>query len=185
MEAGHQNISLPPTSPSAFIAFVQSRVRDGASMVEWDDVCSGRGLQLAYEWCSRSSDTAVASESALESTSQPAGAPTLVSAADVAAAWKSNAVAAQAMLLHYELIMRFAANFCVVTQAEAVVFAGDNQSANAEFVLAHSAQLHAAFVDHSMDRVAFLSRVKVWTQRRAIPLSLMGTMGVAVSIGSK
>ena len=98
-----------------FLSFARARTRAGDdASVEWDDVCSGRGLVLAYAWCREREGSATT-------------APELSDAADIGSSWRTNETARAALLLYYEIIMRFSANMCIAVQAFGLVFAGDNQ----------------------------------------------------------
>ena len=66
-----------------------------------------------------------------------------------------------------------------------MVLAGGNQQKNADFVLSHAAQLQAVFLDHSMDRANFLSRVRVWAQVEPAELSMDGALGVARTLAPR
>ena len=55
---------------------------------------------------------------------------------------------------------------------------------NHGFVSSHASQLQHWFLDHSMDRLHFLSRIKVWTQSAPADLGLLGRYGVAVGSAS-
>jgi hypothetical protein len=98
----------------AFLRFATASTRGGVYPMEWDDLCSGRGVEAAYRWCSLSATSASTSTGASTSTSTTE--PPLTTAGDIAAAWRSNPTAEAALLLHYDFVMRFAANLCVVVQ---------------------------------------------------------------------
>lgn len=101
MEAGHQIISIMPDDLSALVKDAGLTLRDpsGTFPAEWDDLCSGRGLEFVYGWCVRNSGTEAPS----------------YTASDVAARWASDPLCEAAMLLHYRLIMRFTANFVITS----------------------------------------------------------------------
>jgi hypothetical protein len=116
LEVGHQTITAMPHL-SGFLEFARKRVRGGTdSAVEWDDVCSGRGLVIAYQYLRES-----------EGECTQTAAPALDDAGAIASCWTSNPTAERALCIYYDVIMRFAANLCIGIQAQGLVFAGDNQ----------------------------------------------------------
>lgn len=158
-EFGHSNVARIDGEHE----FMSAYERDLGRIVEWDDLCSGRGLERCYAWELRHAHEA--SESKRD-------------AAFVATSWHDEAAAKKAMLRFYGFVLRFAQCMCCAFQPKGVLLCGDNQVANDDFVVAHAAELREIFVDHGMERLGWLSSVCVLRQCRPFAVNQEGVARV-------
>ena len=108
LEAGHQTVTSLPKH-AAFLDAAAVALRDGGKYpVEWDDLCSGRGLEFAYVWCKSQAE------------SRPVASTVGLSAKEIGSSWSTDAIAEAALLLHYEMVLRFTANLVITAQVGGV-----------------------------------------------------------------
>eukprot|EP01107_Rhizomastix_libera_P000482 TRINITY_DN1087_c0_g1_i3.p1 TRINITY_DN1087_c0_g1~~TRINITY_DN1087_c0_g1_i3.p1 ORF type:complete len:364 (-),score=87.39 TRINITY_DN1087_c0_g1_i3:114-1205(-) len=140
MEVGHTLIY--PYGPrhknakddESLCAFASETLYEGVHGVEFEDICSGRGLVLAYRWVLKKEGKDSTISITAEEVSQLAN--------------KGDKEATRAMLEHYRMLIRTAQNMCVALQAKGVILSGDNQVHNKDFVLSHIAELQEEFLQH-------------------------------------
>ena len=161
LEFGHTPVpSQPEGSPHARVlrAFGKKLGRD----VEYDDVCSGRGLQQAFATLSSTESSPEAAEIASRASN-------------------GDAAALAALQVHYDFTLIFAANLTMGFMATHVVLAGDNVVANSAFLRKANDRLRRTMLSHSMERLGFMSRAAVLKQTAFVNLNLIGAAFAANS----
>uniref|UniRef100_A0A384E136 Glucokinase n=2 Tax=Naegleria fowleri TaxID=5763 RepID=A0A384E136_NAEFO len=127
LEAGHVHIATPGVNSEHFkeererIEFLSQKIYGGAYPIEYEDICSGRGLEFCYEFEIRNDPNAVRK-----------------TASQIAESYSTDTYARQAMITHYRYLMKAAQNIAVlIPTCRGVFFAGDNQVFNEDFFKEH------------------------------------------------
>jgi len=170
-ENGH--VSLTPYGPShpsydeekQLIGFLSQKVYNGQHSIEWEDICSGRGLGWCYEFATRNVPNAE-KLSAFEV---------------VQKALASDELAKKALFLHYKYLFRVAQQQCIGLIAQGVFLAGDNQAANDPFVAQHIEEYKTEFLNHS--KRDWIEQVPVYRQTKSYNLNLLGCLHNAAKRG--
>ncbi|KAH3763056.1 Glucokinase 1 [Pelomyxa schiedti] len=171
-EIGHTLVtSFGPTHPehatdTALTEWLSTKLYMGRHGIEFEDICSGRGLEWAYEWVITSHNA-----TGLE-TRLPAAA-----IAERGSAETPCLYAREALWLHYKYLFRVAQNTCVGVQTKGVILAGDNQVNNHKFVRSNVAQLQEQFLTHP--KKGWLSGIPVVQQETKINVNLVGALYMA------
>jgi glucokinase len=124
--------------------------------VEYDDTCTGRGLEFAYRFHSGGQRKSAAEVSALSKA--------------------GDATAIKAMSTYHHQIMIFCSQLVMGFQPTLVVLTGDNVINNAHFFTsaAHVQDMRKHLLSHSMERMGFMSRSAVAVQVHRQNLNMVG-----------
>jgi glucokinase len=139
LEFGHTSVQSVSDD-----AFLQKHRAELGRSVEYDDVCSGRGLERLY-----------VSEGAK----------------------RGDAPCVAAMAAYNRLLMRFCSELTMGFVAGSVVLCGDNVVKNGFAYSDGNASvqgMRAAYMEHAMERMGFMSRVTVMRQAETVNLNLVG-----------
>jgi glucokinase len=170
LEAGHALVNeLGSTSNESkedrdVIAFISQKLYGSKTTIEFEDICSGRGLVNVYEWTVKDTPDAAKGLKAQDVVARATASP-------------PDANALKAMGIHYKFLMRVAQTLCVITQAKGVLLAGDNQVNNLSFVSSYSDHLKQEFLNHV--KVAWLNPVSIYTQKASFSFNLAGAVNAA------
>jgi len=162
MEAGHIFITELGTSAehysreSEMIRYISNKLYGNQHTIEFEDICSGRGIGYVYEF--------------LTGESKRAG-----EIADLANSGNENAKLSITYVYRY--LIRNAQNLSIFSQAKNIFLSGDNQVHNMPIVMNIKDQLHAEFLNHI--KQGWLTDVNVWTQSVEANLNLFGTFYLA------
>eukprot|EP00760_Papus_ankaliazontas_P010466 PhM_4_TR14282/c0_g1_i1/m.86266/K00845/glk; glucokinase len=144
------------------------------TLLEWDDVVSGRGLVAAYAFYAGRRGGVSRSDK------------TLLSAAEIATKALSGEceTCVRAMTSHYELMFHFASEMVSGFVAVGAILCGDNIVNNLPFLQRPSvaAHLKRVFHSHPMDRYHFQSNSVVLVQTKKVNMNLLGCIGVAATL---
>ena len=163
LEFGHTHIST--FKHPALMASLVSTLGRGNHPVEFDDVCTGRGLEHIFK---------LTQSSAIGAKTDGSGT---VSAPLISRAAASGDMdATMAFTIKYGLLMNLASQLSMGFVPDTVVIAGDNAVRHKFFLgdTRHAAQLKAEFLSHTMERLGFMSRVQVVRQDVEMNLNLIG-----------
>ena len=166
LEFGHTNIATK--HDHAFLARYERAMARGSFLPEYDDLCTGRGLQALYaDECGGATQPA----------DKDAGAI-------VALAREGDAKARRALLRYFKFLMVFSGHMVMGMQAFCVVLCGDNVVHNGFFLAedANATALKAELLDHSSERMGFLSRASVVRQTVSLNLNLVGCAQSALTM---
>jgi glucokinase len=161
----------------ALMEYVSQELYGGAKAMEWEDVCSGRGLELTHRWlCSRQPDAAC------ESGASGADAKSAVTAKAIAERAGEDATCREAMRFHYRFLMRAAQQLAILTQCRGVILAGDNQFHNDAIVRGLSAELRETFLHHP--HAEWLADVAIYVPQGVMNMNIHGAMHVAYQMAT-
>eukprot|EP00727_Mastigamoeba_balamuthi_P006943 m51a1_g287 putative glucokinase (373) ;mRNA; r:330668-332148 len=171
MEIGHVLLpSLGTATPSyaadeSLIKYLGEKLYNGKHGVEYEDICSGRGLVAVYAWLLTTGKSA----------------PALDDAGKIAhAAANGDAVAREAVFIHYKFLFRCAQNTCVGLQTKGVLLAGDNQVKNRAMVKSMAEGLREEFHRHpKADK--WVAPVPVFSQLHKVNTNMIGALHVAAN----
>jgi len=173
LETGHLTVTtVGPNEPGyaqevQFLEWLSQKIYGGRHAVEWEDICSGRGLQSCYQYMVRndaSSDKTLSSEIIAKRAVEEVHDPHCRSA----------------LFLHYKFLFRTAQELCVGLNCKSFFLTGDNQISNNPFVKTMCEELLAEFRNHPKrhwieDNVCF-------RQTRRTELNLRGALYSARAI---
>jgi len=143
------------------IQHVSDYYYDGTHAPEYEDICSGRGLCLTYQFMKQKFDN---EKIPIEK----------IDAGNVAElARQGDKAARQALTWHYILFLRAAKAVATSLTCDSVVMALDNQVKNSWFVSAISDQLKDEF--YHWIRPDWLTGIRVYTQKEVLNFNLLGT----------
>lgn len=155
LEMGHT--SVQSETERDFTAAYAQEMKRGPYAPEYDDVCSGRGLERLYRYvCNASKSAKEISELARRGDTQ----------------------AMEAVRLYNKFLMRFLSQMAIGFVPRTMVLCGDNAVHN-DFYYANPAELEASrkvFLDHSTERMGFMSRVTVMRQKQLGNFNLLGCL---------
>ena len=132
------------------LQFAGRELYGGKFSIEYEDLVSGRGVLLLYNWIAKRHPEAPAltetgqgtdashSLALLRGLTQCRGGTRVV--AKNACSDPPCPYAAKALLLHYEYLMRCAQNLSIGLNSKGIFLAGDNQVANRNFVFKYACQ---------------------------------------------
>ena len=157
LEFGHTNVQSASEGE-----FLKDYGKQLGRDVEYDDVCSGRGLEQLYKYVVRTAEQKSLVLSAQEiSEGAKRGDPTSL----------------RALELYNRLLMRFCSQLTMGFVAGSIVLCGDNVVKNS-FSYSDGAPsvaaMQVAFLQHSMERMGFMSRATVIRQAESVNLNLVG-----------
>ncbi len=164
LEFGHTHISTFKHH-ILMSSFVQKLGR-GNHPVEFDDVCTGRGLEHIHSVTLSSGDTGAGVPSSVKMT-----APKIS-----ALAKDGDIMAMSSFSIMYAILMNLASQLAMGFVPHSVIIAGDN-AVRHDFFLSNPQQLEIlkkAFHAHTMERMGFMSRVQVARQSKEMNLNLIG-----------
>jgi len=162
MEAGHIFITELGSANQHYakeremIEFVSNMLYKNEHSIEFEDICSGRGIGYVYKWL----------------TGEDKEAGEIVQKAEEKDA---NALATIAYV--YRFLIRDAQNLCIFSQAKSVFLSGDNQVRNLQFVLDIKDLLGEEFLNHV--KREWLTSVDVWTQHKDANFNMFGALYLA------
>eukprot|EP01080_Neovahlkampfia_damariscottae_P003442 gene3442-6091_t len=136
--------------------------------IEFEDICSGRGLQSCYEFEILEQENEKKLNSG-ESKSKLNITYLLVAKASL----EGNKYAFEAMMAHYRYLMKAAQNISIMTVCKGVFFAGDNQVSNEEFFSKNAKYLASQFTGHV--KSDWLEKMDAYRQIEMFNLNLCGT----------
>ncbi|KAH3756332.1 Glucokinase 1 [Pelomyxa schiedti] len=171
-EIGHTLLtSFGPSHPeytadTSLANFLSTKLYEGRHGVEFEDICSGRGLEWAYEWVVASHRVADVE-------------PKLTAAkvAERGSAEPPCPYAREALWTHYKYLLRVAQNTCIGVQTKGVILAGDNQVSNHSFVRSYVTQLQEQFMNHP--KKAWLNGIPVVQQEIKVNINMIGAIYMA------
>jgi len=164
LEAGHALIGMEGTAREDHkksvqrFEYISEQVWNSKHGIEYEDICSGRGLKYCYNF-----------ERAYDN--QPTNDE--MDAGDIAPQYKENRYARMALEVHYGYLMKAAQNICVmIPSCKGVFFAGDNQVNNEQFVSENLDMLRDKFFDHQKKH--WLEDVAAYRQVKQNNFNLVG-----------
>jgi glucokinase len=153
------------------VQFVSDHYYQGKEAPEYEDIGSGRGLCLAYQYFYWKAN---GEKVPLES----------IDAGNVAAkASDGDAVALSALTWHYKVFLRAAKAIATSLVCDSVVLALDNQVKNSWFVTAISDRLREEF--YNFIRPDWMTGIRVYSQIRVCNFNILGTAYIAHQIASE
>jgi glucokinase len=140
LEAGHVLVAAEGKASRNYekeqkrFEYISKIVWESKFTIEYEDICSGRGLQRCYNF-------------ELEYANKKAGKD--LSPAEIAQSYEQDECAHDAMEAHYSYLMKAAQNICVmIPSCKGVFFAGDNQVHNEKFFNENVKKLKEVFLYH-------------------------------------
>jgi len=149
------------TKERDLVEFVGKKIYKNYHSIEFEDICSGRGISHVYEWLTGE----------VEETSNI-----------IKKAKEKDEKALECISYVYRFLLRNAQSLCVMGQAKAVYLSGDNQVKNQEFVFQLKEVLHHEFLNHP--KREWLESVDVWTQTENADFGIFGALYLAKKIFS-
>ena len=164
LEFGHTNIAT--TEEGAFLKKYAAAMARGDFLPEYDDLCSGRGLQALY--ADESNENAAAVDAGTIVGRAKAGEP----------------AAKRALMRYFRFLMQFAAQHIMGLQTNTVVLCGDNMVHNGFFFEGDGvlAALEKELHRHSAERMGFIGRATVARQTVTLNLNLVGCVQAALTV---
>lgn len=172
LEFGHT--SVQSHTDQDFLAAYRKDLKRGEYEVEYDDICSGRGLERLYRFLVESR------KGGATSAKQSAQQISLLAKA-------GDATALDAFTLYNKFLMRMASQMCMGFVLSSIVVCGDNAVVN-KFIYENGAEverMRATLLDHSAERMGFMSRVDVVRQAQFVNLNLLGCVHVGATFAKK
>eukprot|EP01096_Ripella_sp_DP13-Kostka_P007179 TRINITY_DN2609_c0_g2_i2.p1 TRINITY_DN2609_c0_g2~~TRINITY_DN2609_c0_g2_i2.p1 ORF type:complete len:391 (-),score=152.65 TRINITY_DN2609_c0_g2_i2:49-1221(-) len=171
LEGGH--ILLSPSAPSdqnhaeeeELLAFASNLLYKSQYTIEYEDLVSGRGLELLHQFVCRKDEEAPqrcidAAQIVRKATSEP-----------------PCDKAVKALELHYKYLARATQNLAVVLQAKGVFWAGDNQVRNGAFVDKIAADLEKELLSHP--KFSWINEMPVFSQIKNFNINIAGALFIA------
>jgi len=162
MEVGHSLVtSYGPEHPdykqdTELYNFISNLLYKGVHGVEFEDICSGRGLEYSYQFL-------------IKDTSKPKK-----TAEEIGKSVKEDELAARAMHLHYKTLIRCAQNIAISMNAKGIILSGDNQVYNKDFVFSSSDALKKDFLHHP--KQAWIEDSPVLAQVESVNTMILGCL---------
>jgi len=139
------------------IHFISDKLYGGSHTIEFEDICSGRGLRYVYEFLT--------------------GKPN-VNAEEIAAlALQGDENSLEAFRIHYRFLLRNAQNLSVALQTKRVFLAGGNQVNNKAILDIITPDLQQEFLNHV--KTDWLKPVYVFTQIQDENFNILGALYMA------
>eukprot|EP01130_Rhizamoeba_saxonica_P006251 TRINITY_DN2489_c0_g1_i1.p1 TRINITY_DN2489_c0_g1~~TRINITY_DN2489_c0_g1_i1.p1 ORF type:complete len:383 (+),score=70.62 TRINITY_DN2489_c0_g1_i1:45-1193(+) len=174
MEAGHIFVTpLGSTSPNfkddnELISFISNKLYNGEHCIEFEDICSGRGLVNVYEWLmskkNEEPEDGIDAAEIVRRGLDEGGCSTCLEALDI----------------HYLMLMRNAQTLAVQLQVKAVFVAGDNQVNNFQHVRQLVPQLKETFLNHV--KKDWIDNTYVYSQTSSYNFNLLGALYTAFQV---
>jgi glucokinase len=163
LEFGHTSVATK--KERALLGAMEQTLRHdrrGLYDVEYDDVCTGRGLVYAYKHITRAS---------YKQSNASIDAGQISQLAE-----RGDKAALEAMHIYHRFIMMFSSQMVMGLQAETVVLCGDNVVKNKFYFddPANVARAKEQLYAHSMQRLGFMARPTVMRQVVSLNLNLVG-----------
>jgi glucokinase len=176
-EIGH--IQIPPVCEKddgyqlehALIQHVSNHYYEGKQMPEYEDVASGRGLCIAYQFFKRR----------YEKEHIPIERLNAGEIADMAK--HGNKIAREALLWHYKLFIRAVKAVGTSLCCDSVLLALDNQVKNAWFIASASDKLRQEF--YTFIRPDWMKGIRVYSQKEVLNFNVLGTDYMAHSLAKR
>lgn len=188
LEFGHVNVATYKHS-CLMNSWVQ-HLKRGNHPPEFDDICSGRGLEYIY---SASQDMALHGVNCDEKKSATASKSSktkelkiTVAAPQISALAKAGDMdALNAFSVKYGILMNLGSQLSMGFVPKTVVIAGDNAVRHSFFLGSPNVakQLRDEFVSHTTERMGFMSRVQMVRQSQEMNLNLIGAAFEASQFG--
>ena len=150
---------------------------------EFDDICSGRGLEYIY---AASQDMAQHGVNCAEKKSASDNKKINVAAPQISQlAEAGDFDALNAFSVKYGILMNLASQLSMGFVPKTVVIAGDNAVRHSFFLGSPTAakQLRDEFISHTTERMGFMSRVQMVRQSQEMNLNLIGAAFEASQLG--
>jgi glucokinase len=168
LEFGHVNVST--YKYGSLMGSWVSKLERGNHPPEYDDICSGRGLEFIY---------AAAHERGATSNTENAKLPfrKKVTAPEISTlAQGGDMDAVNAFAIKYGMLMNLASQLTMGFVPTTIVIAGDNAVRHSFFLgnHVHVKQLRDEFCSHTTERMGFMSRVQMVRQTTEMNLNLIG-----------
>lgn len=145
---------------------VSNHYYGGTQMPEFEDLSSGRGIQLCYQFFLKR-------DQGVHKTVEQ------IDAGEVASkAHDGDKTAKNALLWCYKLFLRLAKQVATSLQCDSILMALDNQVKNAWFVEAVSDQLKDEF--YNFIRPDWMEGIRVFTQTETLNFNILGTTYMAL-----
>ena len=155
---------------------LSERIYQSKHGIEFEDICSGRGLKACYEYEMKEAGLQIP-VGGMDSEQIAKYVLHHLSTADKDASPELMA-ARKAMTVHYSCLMKAAQNVCVMVPAcKGLFFAGDNQVANHAFFEHNQDLFREQFLDHPKRH--WLEGLKAYRQTNEIYFNLAGAMWVS------
>jgi glucokinase len=153
------------------IQHLSNHYYEGIHTPEYEDIASGRGLCLAYQFFKKKQDKQFVPLERLN-------------AAEIAElARQGNKTAKDALLWHYRLFIRGAKAIGTSLCCDSLVLALDNQVKNAWFVGAVSEKLREEF--NEFTRPDWIEGIRVYSQKQVLNFNILGTEYMAHSLARR
>eukprot|EP01117_Protostelium_nocturnum_P006952 TRINITY_DN2493_c0_g1_i2.p1 TRINITY_DN2493_c0_g1~~TRINITY_DN2493_c0_g1_i2.p1 ORF type:complete len:431 (-),score=114.81 TRINITY_DN2493_c0_g1_i2:180-1472(-) len=174
-ENGHSTVStVGPSHPNydsevSFINYLGEKLYNGKHAIEWEDICSGRGLLACYEYVTRNHPSADKSLDAASISKRAVGeAP--------------DEYCRDAMYLHFQFLFRSAQQQCVGLNCKGFFLTGDNQIANNAFVTEFREKFHSEYLNHP--KAEWIGKNQCYRQIKSTELNLRGALYAARLVAS-
>jgi len=168
-ENGHTSLTpLGPFHPDykeecELLEFISKKIYGGQQSIEWEDICSGRGLVSCYQFLTRNDVNISDKISALDVVQQ--------------ALEQSDPKAEKALLLHYKYLFRISQQQSIGMIAKGVFLAGDNQVSNDSFVIKHIPYFKEEYLRST--KKEWILETPVYRQTKSYNLNLLGCLHYA------
>jgi len=144
------------------IQFIGHKLYEDSHSIEFEDICSGRGIGYVNEWLT---------------------GETVETGEIIKKAKQNDEKSLEVVSIVYRYLIRNAQTLCVMSQAKSVYLSGDNQVTNMNFVLALKDMLHNEFLNHP--KREWLEHVDVWTQSECANFNIFGVLYLAKKYTTK
>jgi glucokinase len=195
LEFGHVNVSS--TEDRSFLEWYRREAGYGDRYeVEYDDLCSGRGLERAYQHALHQellkNGSASCPAPAPDADRAPAAAIGRAAQGGVPVAFGTKKgvvdpkLALEAFRMYNKFVMHIASNMTMGFQPRTVILCGDNTVKN-KFVYDDAgavAEMKSHFKNHSMERYGFMSKAHVVRQTQPANLNMLGCAYVCETMNS-
>jgi len=144
--------------------YISSMLYRNEHLAEFEDICSGRGLEWTYQFFTRDVENK----------------PKLNAEQISAGAMNGDKLAEKAMFYHYKMLIRAAQNASIATNSKGVILSGDNQVHNKDFVFSHSEDLKKNFLHHP--KISWIKDSPVLAQTEFINTMIIGCIYKAMEL---
>eukprot|EP01104_Vermistella_antarctica_P013597 TRINITY_DN4143_c0_g1_i1.p1 TRINITY_DN4143_c0_g1~~TRINITY_DN4143_c0_g1_i1.p1 ORF type:complete len:389 (+),score=77.57 TRINITY_DN4143_c0_g1_i1:26-1168(+) len=175
LEAGHTIMTPYGKKATSYeeqndmFTYLGQQLYDGKQCLEFEDICSGRGLVACYGWLARDKPELLKNVTAKD-------------VVDRAKPEVGDELALKAVTLHYAYLARASSNLAICLQAKGVIWCGDNQVHNRVFVEQQLDNLQTHFKDHTKGQ--WLQSVPVYCQTQFLNLNVEGAVFLANTLHS-
>jgi glucokinase len=156
---------------SQMIQYISDHYYNGRQMPEFEDIASGRGLCLVYQYL-------------YDKFHQVKIPLDQIDAGDIAQkARQGDKIAREALMNHYIMFMRAAKAVATTLSCDSVLMALDNQVKNIWFVRSANQELKDEL--YTFIRPDWLKNIRVYTQTKVLNFNILGTDYMAHQIAEK